>query len=228
MDFPECYKSNEQAERPEAMESAQSRGWSRRTFLGGAAILATAIGVPLAAIRLDLFDAEEAPSERQRNLMRTVSQIVIPATETPGAGDVGTGDFVLLALAHGLEKSRSPLLPDAPQQLTRFARKDGSLDQARWIEAELDLRASGDFLTLPADKQAALVLALDKDAYAEGVQGHPWRTIKALILTGYYTSEPGGSRELRFELVPGTYVPNVPVTATTRAYSSDWTAVDFG
>lgn len=210
------------------MDTAQAKGWSRRTFLGGAGLLAAAIGLPLAAIKFELFDPDEAPSERQRSLMRTVSQIVIPATDTPGAGDVGAGDFVLLALAHGLEKSRRPLPADAPQSLAGFARKDGSLDQARWLEAELDTRGKSDFLKVPADRQAALVTALDADAYAEGVRDHPWRTVKALILTGYYTSEPGGARELQFELVPGTYAPKVPVTPATRAFSSDWTAVDFG
>ncbi len=210
------------------MEQEQSRGWSRRGFVGGAAILAAVLGLPLAAMRLDLFDTEEAPSERQRTLMKTVSQIVIPPTETPGAGDVGTGDFVLLGLAHGLEKSRNPLPKDAPQDLARHARKDGSLDQAAWLEAELDRRAGGDFLKAEPGSQASLLTALDAEAYAEGVREHPWRTIKALILTGYYTSEPGGSQELQFNLVPGSYAPAVPVTPQTRAFSSDWTAVDFG
>lgn len=210
------------------MEEQQPKGWNRRTFLGGAAILAAVVGVPLAAIRLDLFDKDEAPSERQRELMRTVSQIVIPKTDTPGAGDVGAGDFVLLGLAHGLEQSRTPLPKDAPEALTRHARKDGSLDQAAWLEAELDGRASGDFLKAAPDAQAKLLTALDAEAYAQGVREHPWRTVKALILTGYYTSEPGGSQELQFNLVPGTYEPDVPVTPQTRAFSSDWTAVDFG
>ena len=73
------------------------------------------------------------------------------------------------------------------------------------------------------------MLGGEKDiAYANGMDGHPWRTIKTLILTGYYTSEVGASQELRFELVPGRWDPALPVTAETRACSSDWTAVDFG
>ena len=51
------------------MEQDQPRGWNRRTFLGGAALLAAVIGVPLAAVRLDLLDSGDAPSERQRKLM---------------------------------------------------------------------------------------------------------------------------------------------------------------
>lgn len=210
------------------METPAPSGWSRRNIIGGAAILAAVIGVPVAALRFDLFGGEDAPSERQRALMKQVSQIVIPASDTPGAGDVGAGDFVLLGLAHGLEKSRATLPEDAPERLKVHARKDGSLDQGAWLEAELDRRAGGDFLKAPADKQTALVTALDAEAYAERVREHPWRTIKALILTGYYTSEAGGSQELQFNLVPGTYQTDVPVTPQTRAFSSDWTAVDFG
>ncbi len=210
------------------MDTPAPNGWNRRNIIRGAALLAAVIGVPMAALRLDLFEGDEAPSERQRDLMKRVSQIVIPATVTPGAGDVGAGDFVLMALAHGLEKSRGPLPADAPASLKAHARTDGSLDQAGWLEAELDRRAEGDFLKVAADRQAALITALDDEAYAEGAREHPWRTIKALILTGYYTSEAGGSQELQFNLVPGSYQPDVPVTPQTRAFSSDWTAVDFG
>ena len=54
------------------------------------------------------------------------------------------------------------------------------------------------------------------------------KEIKALILTGYYTSEVGASRELQYELVPGRWDPNLPLPAHNRSWSSDWTAVDFG
>jgi hypothetical protein len=210
------------------MVDGQPPGWDRRKFLGGAALLAVVLGVPIAAIKLDLFEPDEEPTDRQRELLGTVSQMVIPPTETPGADDVGTGDFVLLALAHGLERSREPLPQDAGPQLMKFQRKDGSLDHAGWLEADLDLRTNGDFMKADDPARALALTTLDAEAYAEGVRTHPWRTLKALILTGYYTSEVGGSQELRFELVPGRYEPDLPITPETRAYSSDWTAVDFG
>ena len=135
---------------------------------------------------------------------------------------------MLLALAHGLEKSRQPLPSDAPPELQSHLRKDGSLDHAAWLETELDRLAGGEFSKLPAAEQVRLLTALDKQAYAPDRKQHPWRVIKSLVLTGYYTSEVGGSKELRFELVPGNYDPDVIITPETRAYSSDWTAVEFG
>lgn len=210
------------------MNQERTGGWDRRKFLGGAALLALAIGLPLAAVKLLDLPEGEAPTERQRLMMREVSQLVIPRTGSAGAGEVGAGDFAILALAHGLDKSRTALLPGAAAELRAHRRADGSLDHVRWLEQTLDRSAGRDWLKAPAPKQIAALGTLDTDAFAEGVKDHPWRTIKGLILTGYYTSEVGGAQELRFELVPGRYDPDLPVKPETRAYSSDWTAVDFG
>lgn len=70
--------------------------------------------------------------------------------------------------------------------------------------------------------------AYDAAAFAPDQKDHPWKKIKALILTGYYTSEVGASRELQYELVPGRFDPDLPLPADNRSWSSDWTAVDFG
>lgn len=212
------------------MEQSAESGWNRRDFIGAAALFALAIGVPIAAVKLSNLDAEDAPSERQRALLREVAQLVIPRTGTPGAGELGVGDFVALALAHGLEDSRRPVArPEGRRPLP--LRGDGSVRHVDWLEAELDRRSSGDFLSQPAATRTAVLAALDAEAYPKGPppkNPSPWRTIKALVLTGYYTTEVGGAQELRFELVPGRYDPDLPVTPDTRAWSSDWTAVDFG
>ncbi|MDQ4419301.1 gluconate 2-dehydrogenase subunit 3 family protein [Sphingobium sp. DEHP117] len=202
-------------------------GWERRDFLGGAALLALLIGIPVAAIKLDDLPADEAPTDRQRLLMSHVAQLVIPRTETPGAGDVGAGDFVLLALAHGLSGSSDPITPETLPGLSGHLRHDGSLRHADWLESDLDRRSNGNFLRKGID-QAKILGGLDAEAYADGMDKHPWRTIKTLILTGYYTSQAGGSQELRYEPVPGRWEPDLPVTPDTRAISNDWTAVDFG
>lgn len=203
-------------------------GLHRRDMLAGMALLALVTGLPLATVACTSPAAgDDETTDRQRQLFRAVSQIVIPKTDSLGAGDVGVGDFVLLALAHGLERSRQPLPKDADPEL-QPRRADGSLRHAAWLESALDRAASGDFLELTPARQTALLTAIDADAYAKGQDAHPWRTIKALILTGYYTSEEGGARELRYEPVPGRFDPDFPLKPGDRAISNDWTAVEFG
>jgi hypothetical protein len=202
-------------------------GWTRREFGGGVALLAAVVGMPAVVATLSKQDDADTPSDRQRTMIRDVSQLVIPRTATPGAGDVGVGDFVILALAHGLDKSRAPIVRDtAPASVSGYLRSDGSLRHLDWLEAELDRAANGDWMGKPEARRAAILTRLDADAYA--AKDHPWKTVKGLILTGYYTSETGGARELRYELTPGRFDPAVPLKPGERAYSSDWTAVDFG
>ncbi|MFL9840439.1 gluconate 2-dehydrogenase subunit 3 family protein [Sphingomonas sp. ST-64] len=192
------------------------------------ALLAAVVGMPAAVSMLSRQTDDDAPTDRQRKMMRAVSQLVVPRTGTPGAGDVGVGDFVILALEHGLDGTRRPAASDAlPPLAMGHMRPDGSLRFVAWLEAELDRAANGDWIGKPEARRAALLTKLDADAYA--AQGdHPWKKVKGLILTGYYTSETGGARELNYELTPGLFDPAVAIKPGARAYSSDWTAVDFG
>lgn len=210
------------------MSSEGGRAWNRREFMGAAALLGAVVGVPAGASIWSKVDDGDAPTDRQRAMMRDVAQIVIPKTDTPGAGEVGAGDFVILALAHGLDGTRDPGAAAAiPAVVPAPRRPDGSLRHLDWLEGELDRRASGDWASKDATARTAALAALDAEAYS-GRAPHPWKAIKGLILTGYYTSEVGGSQELRYEPVPGRFDPALPLTPGTRAISNDWTAVDFG
>jgi len=196
-------------------------GWTRRHFISAATLVALAGAVPgSAAVLLGNLDPQDAPSPQQRKLMRVAADLVIPATDTPGAGTVGAGDFAIIALAHGLEGTRRPM--DGAFQ--PFLRSDKSLDHIHWLEHTLGHQ----WLAKPRTQQHAELAALDASAYKGDPTAVPWRAIKGLILTGYYTSEVGGSRELNYELVPGRFDPKVPLAPGARAFSSDWTAVDFG
>ena len=210
------------------MPQAEESGWNRREFAAAAATLAVIVGVPVGVIKLSNLSADEAPTDRQRVLMSHVSQLVLPRTQTPGAGEAGVGDFVILALAHGLDGSRGADVGAALPNVTRYRRADGSLRMLQWLENQLDERGRGAFLARSSAERLKALTKLDAEAFAEGVEGHPWKTIKGLILTGYYTSEIGGSKELQYELVPGRYDPDLPQKPGDRAWSSDWTAVDFG
>lgn len=209
------------------MNAKGDTGWNRRDFAKASGLLAAVLGLPLAGCNLLAGREDGEPDARQIALMRAVAQAVIPATDTPGAGDVGVGEFVLLALSHGLEETRQPVAANrwiASGQL----RDDGSLRYPQWLQETLDTRAGGDWLGQVEATRGKALEALDAEAYAEDARDHPWRAIKALVLLGYYTSEAGASEELVYDPVPGTFDPRVPVTPETRAISNDWTAVEFG
>ena len=145
-------------------------------------------------------------SSQQMKLLSQVSDLVIPRTDTPGAIDVGVPTFVALALAHGMAGTGEAKAPGAPP----------GNDYGAWLEKNL------------GTDPAATLPAIDAAAYADGAAPSPWKIIKGLILTGYFTSEAGATRALRYELIPGRFDPDIPLRPGDRSWASDWTAVDFG
>ncbi|MCB2065023.1 MAG: gluconate 2-dehydrogenase subunit 3 family protein [Erythrobacter sp.] len=194
----------------------EGTGWNRREFVRAAALLGTALGLP-GCVTATALDPALAPTIDELALANTVADLVIPATETPGAAEADVGAFVLLALAHGLEGARDPLAAGAITAAIRpHLRADGSLDHMRWLAS-----------ALPAPSPSSLA-ALDAAAFANQPDAQPWRLLKRLILTGYYTSQIGGSQELQYAAAPGRFDPMVPLTPETRAYSNEWNGVEFG
>ncbi|MEA1672041.1 gluconate 2-dehydrogenase subunit 3 family protein [Nitrospirillum sp. BR 11163] len=211
------------------------RGAGRRQFLmvlaaAGAALTPATLWAQVRA-GVDA-SAVKALAPSQRALLDRVADLTIPDSDTPGALAVGVPAFVTLAFAHGLHGAGAPV-PAA--RFTGGAGPAGAtvLD---WLKFELDLKAGGAFLTAAHAVQLQALTALDSEAYAPsgapsgapGGDASPWRLLKGLIVTGYYTSEAGASQELQYDLVPGHWDPDVPVGPHARAWSNDWTAVDFG
>lgn len=142
----------------------------------------------------------------QMKILAQITDLVLPRTNTPGAVDVGVPAFVALAFAHGMGGTADPKSPGAPPDN----------DYGLWLENNFGRDPT---VTLPA---------IDIAAYAEGAPPSPWKTVKALILTGYFTSQAGATRALRYELTPGRFDPNIPLRAGDKGWASDWIAAEFG
>ena len=148
-----------------------------------------------------------APS-RDTELIDVVSDLVIPATNVPGARAAGVAAFVIMGIAH----------------LTLGAKGD----EIQRLRSELDARAGAPILSLsPADRHKALE-SLDAGSFATGnPAGSAWPAVKALIVAGYYSSKIGGSQDQRYELVPGRYDADIPYRPGDPALSNDWAGNAF-
>lgn len=192
----------------------------RRLLLSGAALALTP-----AQVWAQVASGARSPLRvGQQALVNRVCDLTIPDTGTPGAVKAGVPAFIALALSHGVSGSKAPV----PTALFTGGKGPESASPLDWLGFELDLKAGGPFLSAKPDIQFKTLADLDAQAFTKGNEKSPWRMLKGLILTGYYTSEIGASQELQYELVPGRWDPDVPVGPRERAWSSDWTAVDFG
>jgi hypothetical protein len=208
-------------------QAVGGRSVDRRQLIGAGLLLALGAGTPLALWQRRAEGQVGQGNAAQRALAERLCDLVVPATDTPGAIAAKVPDWLLLALNHG--QAGNGAVPEGPHALDRpVGAGDTGLFYLDTVGRRLNAMGKGDFLRLPPARQFTLLSALDAEAFGPGHEGDAWHKIKELILTSYYTSEIGGAQELRYELVPGRWEPDIPIGAQTRAFSSDWTAVDFG
>jgi len=141
----------------------------------------------------------------QHELVATVAELIIPATDTPGARSAGVHGFIDQMLTRGY----------TPEERDHFL---AGL-------ADLDARAPGGsgFLAASPEAQTEILTTLEAEAREarRSGDGPPpfFHMMKELTLTGYYTSEVGATQELQYVHVAGSYNGDVPLSEAGRAYS---------
>ena len=197
---------------PEGMrESARSidrrEALRRAALLLGGVISAPTIAAVLAGCEAPSADGERwsprALTREQGDLVAAIADQIIPRTDTPGARDVGVHRFIDTMLAEYY----------SAEERSRFLAGLAAVDSSAQ-------RASGQsFVHLSAMGQRDILTPFDADAHDDAARHPFFRTMKELTLLGYYTSEAGATRELKFARVPGRFDGCVPFATVGRAWS---------
>lgn len=148
-------------------------------------------------------------SAQQNEMVDTIAEIIIPATDTPGASAAHVNRFIDAMVGESY-----PV-----EERDRFlAGLDDVSDRCRD-------RYGDSFLDCTAEEQRALVRELDQETFGEESTDSDadrppfFRMMKELVIVGYYTSEVGATQELRTNVVPGYYDGDVPYEKIGRAWS---------
>ena len=154
-----------------------------RTAIGGSAGIAL-VGLHRACLAdtdLDALPARAVLDDHARKILASISELIIPATDTPGAIEAGVPQFVELILSdwHTADE-RQPV-------------QDGM--------AKLDADCMAAYgKAFPACSNAQQAEAL---AATEG--SSMFTMLKALVIHGYFTSKLGASAQRGYNPMPGVY-----------------------
>ena len=129
-----------------------------------------------------------------------IAEAIIPTTDTPGAADVGAGKFVDLILTEWYTEPEREFflngLADVDRRTRAMCGKD-FVACSRGQKSEI-LAALGDEMLIAAEASST--------GRYRGSQPKPdknfYYMLRGLTLTAYFTSEPGATKQLRFEIIP--------------------------
>lgn len=151
-----------------------------------------------------------------RLIIESLAELIIPATETPGAQAAGVPDFI--------DQIVSQWYTDTERKIF--------LDGLIALDARCQSTYGQEFISCSLSQQADALSAFEIQANSykppprdlfdrTGPEDTPFFTkIKELTVFGYYTSEIGASQELRWLPMPGQYLVDYPVSKVGRAWAN--------
>jgi len=141
-------------------------------------------------------------------LMDEIGETIIPETETPGAKAAGIGPFMAMMVSDCYDAASHAIF-------------QGGLVK---VDAAAQKRFGKPFVDCTPPDRTTLLNELDREqrSYAEqkaaDAAPHYFRLMKDLTLLGYFSSEVGCTKALRYIESPGAYHGDVPYYAGDRAW----------
>jgi hypothetical protein len=143
----------------------------------------------------------------------TIAEMIIPATDTPGATGAKVNEFIDLLLTEWFEPAETQeflagLAGVDAQSRKRFSKAfvDCSAEQQTQLLHEFDAAAM----------KFAAVQKKDMSAHTPVPPVNFFYQMKRLTLTGYYTSEIGFSQELGKSIIPPAHAGCAPLQGASR------------
>lgn len=140
--------------------------------------------------------------EDQASLVSTVSEIIIPRTDTPGAKEVGVPSFIDQMLNEVYSKEDQEYFTKGLTEFSARAKQEmgeefndlDEEDQAAFVKKVHDEAVNAENTTDPAPKRPFIL------------------NMKELTMLGFFTSEVGATQILQYVPVPGAYKGCIPLS----------------
>jgi hypothetical protein len=143
-------------------------------------------------------------------LLDEIADTILPETKTPGAKAAQVGAFMALMVTDCYDAKDQEIFR---QGITA-------------LEAASQKASSGSFMASTPQARLALLESLDReqktymDAKKDEDPSHYFRMMKELALLGYFTSEVGMTKALRYVESPGRFDPCLPYTPGEVSWAS--------
>ncbi|MGJ8681045.1 gluconate 2-dehydrogenase subunit 3 family protein [Paraglaciecola sp.] len=205
--------SNDKAKSTQDCENSSRRNFLNKlsTFVGvtSATSLIAGNGISVALAYTPQLDSTQRAgkllTQSQLILLKAICEQVIPKTDTLGAAEVDTHGFIDNQLFHCHSAHQ--------QQIIITLLKD--------IDKESKQLYKTTFINLSSALKISLLNQLEQSnkSLSKNYRG-PFKQLKSLICFGYYTSEEGASKELRYLAFPGGYKGSIPYKKTDANWGS--------
>jgi hypothetical protein len=140
-------------------------------------------------------------------LLDEIGETILPATpSSPGARESKIGEFMKVIVTDCY----------SPSEREQF------FAGVTTVQQQAQKRYGMTFVKLSSDQKTELLTSFDQEARASdkagGAQAHFFTMLHQLTVWGFFSSEPGATRALRYVPIPGRYEGCIPYTVGEGAW----------
>ena len=138
-------------------------------------------------------------------IMDEIGETILPESpESPGAKSAHIGNFMNTIVTDCYNMSEAEIFKNGLVKITNSAKT----------------QFNQSFVDLPANDKYSLIAAFDKESHDSNDDGpdHFFTMMKQLAIWGYFTSEPGATKALRYNPIPGRYDACVDYSPGDKAW----------
>jgi hypothetical protein len=189
---------------------------NRRLAIKRLSLITGGIVISLGGMRLyDLFKAPRLEVlDTYRGLLGDLADTILPATDSPGAREVGAGDFVIRMVKEGTNRKSQNHFIDGLRSLAeyteeKYKRPFGACSLVERMAILTHFEQSGKPYKGWLGKAEH---QLEGDSF--------FVTLKNYTVLGYCTSKRGATEALRYDFIPGKYIGIVSLEPGQKAWAT--------
>lgn len=155
--------------------------------------------------------------------LNEVGETILPRTATPGAKDANVGEFMKVMVRDCYEEADQKAFVEGMDKLNKASNKKFGKDfmelafqERTLLLTDIDQEAKdyqkqlSEFNNKETQKEKNEIAKGNRDYKKERMTPHYFTMMKQLTLLGFFTSEPGMTKAVRYLPVPGRYEGCVP------------------
>jgi hypothetical protein len=176
----------------------------KRVSLLGSAVSLTTLVVSSHACRSKQAKTPSLSSKEQEEIVCEIADVLIPATDVPGAKAAGIGAFVVMMLRD--------CYPEDVQ--------NDFIMGLNSVQKMAELRFDRSFVSLDQAQRQSIVSEIAADEVKRGNRPNFFKVMRELTFLGFFTSEVGATQALEHVSVPGVYDGCLPLHPNQKAFTS--------
>lgn len=153
---------------------------------------------------------EQLSTPEMQALLAEIAETILPKTSTPGAKEAGVGAFIPVMVRDCYSPENQKVFLDGVATINKLSKE----------------KYGDGFEKITAEQRTELLTALDKEqkeyqnTKEKDAPPHYFRMMKELTLLGFFTSEVGATKALRYVAVPTKFEACIDYKKGDRAWAT--------